>query len=203
MTSRLPRYSSPLLRTVAITPSASGSTAVPNFRYSSPVPSTSYGKVLPSNRFPTSYCRSFNSSSISSASEAPQSPFETARSFQSEVPLFERLQQNPQVLQSIEKLATIIKSKTGVDLRGGEAPSLSMMAKLASDPELREAASNLMLALKAAGIEVDPRTAFKALQAMGGDGFEKASGLDGLHAAMRTDGKKGGEGEEGGEGNIK
>lgn len=44
-----------------------------------------------------------------------------------------------------------MQAKTGVNLTGGEAPSMKMMWALANDPELRQAAENLMLSLKAAG----------------------------------------------------
>lgn len=57
-----------------------------------------------------------------------------------------------------------------------------------------------MASLRSAGIEVDPRNAFKALQMMGGAGFEGTTGLEDLHEAARRsdeekDGKKGGKGE--------
>lgn len=76
---------------------------------------------------------------------------------------------------------------------------MSMMYKLATDPELRSAAEQLMTSLKNAGIEVDPQAAFKALKMMGGEGFEGNQELSDLHEAMRRgeeegegDGKKGG-----------
>lgn len=47
---------------------------------------------------------------------------------------------------------------------------------LCSDPELKEAAENLMASLQAAGIEVDPRQAFEALKIMG-EGFENVGDL--------------------------
>jgi hypothetical protein len=62
---------------------------------------------------------------------------------------------------------------------------------------MRAASENLMAQLKAAGVEVDPKAAFRALQMFGGEGFEKTNGLDGLHEAMRRgeDGEGDGEGE--------
>ena len=56
-----------------------------------------------------------------------------------------------------------------------------------------------MSSLKNAGIEVDPKAAFKALSMMGGEGFESNKDLSDLHEAMRRgeeeengNGKKGG-----------
>lgn len=67
-----------------------------------------------------------------------------------------------------------------------------------SDPELRAAAERLMAALRASGVEVDPKVALQALQMMGGDGFDKLkNGLEGYHEKVRTgeDGEGEGEGE--------
>ncbi|ORY89325.1 hypothetical protein BCR35DRAFT_300460 [Leucosporidium creatinivorum] len=155
------------------------------------------------SRFPISDLRGyrpFSTTPSHRASEAPQSPWE-AKGFQSEVPLFERLQQHPECLAAIEHLATTVQAKTGVNLTGGEAPSMKMMWALANDPELRQAAENLMLSLKAAGIEVDPKAAFTALKMMGGEGFEGNQELNDLHNAMRK--SEGGEGEGEGEGKGK
>ncbi|SCV72055.1 BQ2448_4749 [Microbotryum intermedium] len=177
----------PLLRSLASTPTRPSTSAAVSF--------TPLGAIS-SSRFPTSSMRcTFSSTSIPFASEAPsQSPWE-AGGFQSEVPLFERLQSHPEVLESIEQLAEVVKQKTGVDLRDGDAPTMSMMYKLAQDPELRKAAESLMMALRSAGIEVDPNQAFNALQMMGGAGFEGKSSLKDLHEAVRK-----GEGEDGGKG---
>ncbi|KDE09169.1 hypothetical protein MVLG_00491 [Microbotryum lychnidis-dioicae p1A1 Lamole] len=176
----------PLLRSLASTPTRPSTSAAVSF---TPLATTS-------SRFPTSSLRcTFSTTSTSYASEAPpQSPWE-ARGFQSEVPMFDRLQSHPEVLQSIEQLAEIVKEKTGVDLRNGDAPTMSLMYKLAQDPELRTAAESLMVALRSAGIQVDPKQAFNALQMMGGAGFEDKNSLKDLHEAVRK-----GKGEEGGEG---
>ncbi|SCZ88407.1 BZ3500_MvSof-1268-A1-R1_Chr2-1g04390 [Microbotryum saponariae] len=173
----------PLLRSLASTPTRPSTSAAVSF----------------TSRFPTSSLRcTFSTTSTSYASEAPpQSPWE-ARGFQSEVPMFDRLQSHPEVLQSIEQLAEIVKEKTGVDLRNGDAPTMSLMYKLAQDPELRAAAESLMAALRSAGIEVDPKQAFNALQMMGGAGFEDKNSLKDLHEAVRK-----GEGEDGGDGEGK
>lgn len=81
---------------------------------------------------------------------------------------------------------------------------MSMLYQLARDPELRSAAERLMASLKAAGIEVDPKEAFKALQMMGtGFGGLGADGdLSGFHQGVNKGGKGEGEGE-GGEGEKK
>lgn len=110
---------------------------------------------------------------------------------------FDRLQQHPQVLDAIEELAKTVKAKTNVDLQAGEKPTMTMMMKLASDPELRAAAENLMMQLKAAGVEVDPKAAFAALQAFGGSGFESTNGLNGLQEMIRKGEGNKGDGEDG------
>lgn len=98
-------------------------------------------------------------------------------------------------------MAKLTQAKTGVNLQAGDKPSLSMMYTLARDPELRSAAEKLMAALKGAGIEVDPKEAFKALQMMG-DGFGglgATNGLGGFHEGVNKGGKGEGEGEGEGE----
>lgn len=105
-------------------------------------------------------------------------------------------------------MAKLTAEKTGVDLAAGHKPSLSMMMSLARcvsstltalyspsltplpsprrDPDLRAAAERLMAALRSAGVEVDPKQAFQALQMMGGEGFEQLkNGLDGYHEKAR------------------
>lgn len=60
-----------------------------------------------------------------------------------------------------------------------------------------------MNALRSAGIEVDPKNAFRALQMMGGEGFEGNQELNALHDAMRR-GSGDGKGNKGeGEGDDK
>ena len=75
---------------------------------------TSYSVGSPYSRrqFPTSDLRTlrpFSSSSASFASEAPKDPFEHRASWQSEVPLFERLQNHPECMEAIERLAETVK----------------------------------------------------------------------------------------------
>lgn len=94
-------------------------------------------------------------------------------------------------------MAKLTQKKTGVNLQAGDKPSLSMMYTLARDPELREAAERLMASLRGAGIEVDPKEAFKALQMMG-EGFGGMGGLGGFHSKVNS-GKGEGEGEGEGE----
>ncbi|KAM0791326.1 hypothetical protein ACM66B_005796 [Microbotryomycetes sp. NB124-2] len=139
-------------------------------------------------QFPISSVRStsrdFSTTSYALASEAPKSHWEQ-RGWQSEKPLFERLQQNPEAFAAIENLANLIKKKTGVSLQSGEPPSMSVMVALVRDPEMREAAERLMKVLRDSGVEVDPQAAFRALQMMGGEGFEGNIELNALHEAMR------------------
>lgn len=93
-------------------------------------------------------------------------------------------------------MAKVTREKTGVDLAAGDKPSMSMMLKLARDPELRAAAERLMAALRTAGVEVDPKVALQALQMMGGEGFEGLkNGLSDYHEKVRKDGEGEGEGE--------
>lgn len=93
-------------------------------------------------------------------------------------------------------MARVTRDKTGVDLAAGDKPSMSMMLKLARDPELRAAAERLMAALRNAGVEVDPKVALQALQMMGGEGFDQLkNGLQGYHDKVRKDGESEGEGE--------
>lgn len=56
------------------------------------------------------------------------------------IPLYDRLSSSPPALAAIEHLVKLIKSKSGVDLQGGDAPSMNLMGQLANDPELRSAA---------------------------------------------------------------
>ncbi|GAA6034127.1 hypothetical protein JCM8097_000709 [Rhodosporidiobolus ruineniae] len=168
----------------------------------------------PSTRIPTSFVRSdpalssssasfhpqqrgFASSSRALAREADQNPFEDPK-FAEHAPLFERIAQSPEVLDAIENMARITHEKTGVNLQGGDKPSMMMMLQLARDPDLRAAAERLMAALKSSGIEVDPRQAFQALSMMGGEGFDSVkNGLEGLHEKVRRgDGNGEGEGEK-------
>lgn len=53
-----------------------------------------------------------------------------------------------------------------------------------------------MSILRSSGIEIDPQAAFKALQMMGGDGFENNQELNALHEAMRK--AEGNDGEDDG-----
>ncbi|GAA5822223.1 hypothetical protein JCM5353_001536 [Sporobolomyces roseus] len=154
----------------------------------------------PSTRFPVSNVRTFFYTPTSWAKEAGSgNPFEDGPSqFQQEhAPLFDRVMQHPEVMESIENMAKLTQKKTGVNLQAGDKPSLSMMYTLARDPELREAAERLMASLRGAGIEVDPKEAFKALQMMG-EGFGGMGGLGGLHSKVNS-GKGEGEGEGEGE----
>ncbi|BGP16322.1 hypothetical protein JCM10213_009175 [Rhodosporidiobolus nylandii] len=169
--------------------------------FASPSPSTSY---VPHLRFPTSNlrggepdARGFASSARQLASEAPQDPFSDSK-FAQHAPLFERIAQSPEVISAIEHMAKITQEKTGVDLQGGDKPSMMMMMKLARDPDLRAAAERLMNALRSSGIEVDPRQAFQALQMMGGKGFEDVKGgLEEWHEKVRKgDGEGEGEGKK-------
>ncbi|TNY24638.1 hypothetical protein DMC30DRAFT_410165 [Rhodotorula diobovata] len=158
--------------------------------YASNSSSSSSAPWTPSLRFPTSHVRGLATSGPTAAQHA-QDLFETA-------PLFERVQQSPEVLAAIQNMARVTRDKTGVDLAAGDKPSMSMMLKLARDPELRAAAERLMAALRASGVEVDPKVALQALQMMGGDGFDKLkNGLEGYHEKVRTgeDGEGEGEGE--------
>ncbi|GAA5942183.1 uncharacterized protein JCM15063_002034 [Sporobolomyces koalae] len=182
-----------LLRTSVLrTSSRPTSAATSPASWSSAPPSTS--------RFPVSNLRSISYSPISWAREAgSNNPFEDGPTqFQQEhAPLFERVMQHPEVMDSIENMAKLTQQKTGVNLQAGDKPSLSMMYTLARDPELRQAAERLMAALKSAGIEVDPKEAFKALQMMGKD-FGGMGGLGGFHEGVNKGGKGEGEGNEGG-----
>ncbi|GAA5986155.1 hypothetical protein JCM5350_006520 [Sporobolomyces pararoseus] len=153
-----------------------------------------------SSRFPLSNVRTFTYSPTSWAREAgSNNPFEDGPSqFQQEhAPLFERIMQHPEVMESIENMAQLTQRKTGVNLQAGDRPSMKLMFQLARDPELRSAAERLMASLKAAGIEVDPKEAFKALQMMGtGFGGLGADGdLSGFHQGVNKGGKGEGEGE--------
>ncbi|GAA5833472.1 hypothetical protein JCM9279_001536 [Rhodotorula babjevae] len=163
-------------------------------------PSPSYGYTAPwtpSLRYPVSNVRGFASTSTATAQHAPDDLFETA-------PLFERVQQSPEVIAAIENMAKVTREKTGVDLAAGDKPSMSMMLKLARDPELRAAAERLMAALRGAGVEVDPKVALQALQMMGGEGFDQLkNGLQDYHDKVRKDGEGEGEGEGDGEGQKK
>ncbi|GAA5898061.1 hypothetical protein JCM6882_003317 [Rhodosporidiobolus microsporus] len=176
---------------------APDSVATPGPLYS--LHANSYASALPyspsASRFPTSHVRGFASSSISLAKEADQNPFEDPK-FSEHAPLFERVAQSPEVLDAIERMAKLTQEKTGVDLAGGDKPSMMMMLKLARDPDLRAAAEHLMASLKRAGVEIDPQQAFQALSMMGGKGFEGTEGLEGLHEKVRKGEDGEGEGEK-------
>ncbi|KAM0753375.1 hypothetical protein T439DRAFT_379066 [Meredithblackwellia eburnea MCA 4105] len=152
------------------------------------------------SRFPTSFARTgssalFSTSTPHFASEAPQSPFESPFTSAS-VPLFDRLQAHPEALDAIQRLSAVLKTKTGVDLQGGQKPTMMMMMKLAQDPELREAAENLMGALREAGIQIDPKQALEALKTIGNGEFDSLG--------LESDPKSGrGGDEEGGDGRGK
>ncbi|GAA6062966.1 hypothetical protein JCM10212_005725 [Sporobolomyces blumeae] len=160
--------------------------------------SASSAAWTPSTRFPTSYTRTFTYSAQAWAKEAGGSPFDDQQ-YAQHVPLFERIQQAPEVIDAVENMAKLVAKKTGVDLQAGDKPSMSMMLQLARDEELRSAAERLMAALRGAGIEVNPQEAFKALQMMGGEGFGgRVRDLAGLHERANK-----GDGGEDGEGNGK
>ncbi|KAI5476286.1 hypothetical protein MNV49_007923 [Pseudohyphozyma bogoriensis] len=150
-----------------------------------------------SSRFPVSNAREtastsarhFSSSASALASEAPQSPFGGDDHAAAAQPLFDRLQNHPQVLEAITNLANLAKAKTGVDLQNGDRPSLKLMWTMANDAELKEAAENLMRALQDAGIRIDPGQAFQALKAMGGEGFQGVNNLG--EVVDKKGGKKG------------
>ncbi|GAA5856752.1 hypothetical protein JCM8547_008822 [Rhodosporidiobolus lusitaniae] len=172
--------------------------------YSLPSSSSSSSSLSsPSARqFPTSHLRSFSVSSSALAREAGGNPFEDPK-FAEHAPLFSRIMDHPEVLEAIENMAKLTAEKTGVDLQNGGKPSMAMMLSLARDPDLRLAAERLMSSLRTAGIEIDPKQAFQALQMMGGEGFEGfKGGLGGLHEKVRGwgGGGKKGEGEGEGEG---
>ena len=178
-------------------------------------------------RFPTSHVRGLSSTARVEAKEPEQDPFASEKFASEHAPLFQRIQQHPEVLDAIENMARVTRDKTGVDLAAGQKPSMMMMLQLArcvccasdavaigfadrnsaicapiySDPDLRAASERLMAALRAAGVEFNPAEAFQALQQMGGEGFEKMAekGLEAYHEKVRTASGKG-EGEEG-EGN--
>ncbi|GAA6021921.1 hypothetical protein JCM11491_004795 [Sporobolomyces phaffii] len=171
-----------------------------------PSSASSWPRAAASLGFPVSNVRTFTCSPASWAREAGSgNPFEDGPTqFQQEhAPLFERVMQHPEVMESIRNMAELTQKKTGVNLQAGDKPSLSMMYTLARDPELRQAAERLMHALKAAGIEIDPKEAFKALQMMGGEGFPGAAGassdLNALHRAVNK-GSNGGRDDGGDEG---
>lgn len=63
---------------------------------------------------------------------------------------------------------------------------MALMMQLANDPQLKQAAKNLMHQLSTSGIEIDPKQAFEALKQMGGDSFKPSDTIFGE-----------GEGEEG------
>ncbi|KAK4056703.1 hypothetical protein OIO90_002255 [Microbotryomycetes sp. JL221] len=167
---------------------------------SSPAHSVATPAGWQQQRFPVSDLRTlrpFSTSTARLASEAPKSHYEQ-RGWQSEKPLFERLQQHPEAFAAIEDLAKLIQRKTGVSLQSGEPPSMGVMMALVRDPEMRQAAEKLMRILRESGIEIDPQAAFKALQMMGGQGFEGNMEVNALHEAMRK-----GEGSDEGDGNDK
>ena len=67
-------------------------------------------------------------------STSTSSPFVTTHlySLHSEhAPLFQRIQQHPEVLDAIENMARVTRDKTGVDLAAGQKPSMMMMLQLA------------------------------------------------------------------------
>ncbi|GAA5915356.1 Dpc13p [Sporobolomyces salmoneus] len=184
-TTRLLRSS--LLRAPLATTNATSSSSIP----SSPSASSS-------SRFPISHIRTFSYSPTTWAKEAHSSnPFEDGPTqFQQEhLPLFERIMQHPSVMSSIERMAKLTQSKTGINLQAGDKPSLSMMYTLSRDPELRSAAEDLMKSLKEAGIEVDPKEAFKALSMMGDETLRSFGEGAKFHEGVNKGGK--GEGEDG------
>ncbi|BGP55519.1 hypothetical protein JCM8202_000593 [Rhodotorula sphaerocarpa] len=154
-----------------------------------------------SSRFPTSHVRALSSTARAEAKEPEQDPFASEKFASDHAPLFQRIQEHPEVLDAIENMARITREKTGVDLSAGQKPSMMMMLQLARDPDLRAASERLMTALRAAGVEFNPAEAFQALQQMGGAGFEKMAdkGLEAYHEKVR----KGEEDGEGGEGKNK
>ncbi|GAA5983643.1 hypothetical protein JCM10908_000364 [Rhodotorula pacifica] len=192
-----PRLARVAVRQVARAPSSSHA-ATPFYS----LHSTPFQPV--SLRFPTSDVRSLSSTARTEAKEPEQDPFASEKFASEHAPLFQRIQQHPEVLDAIENMARVTRDKTGVDLAAGQKPSMMMMLQLARDPDLRAASERLMAALRAAGVEFNPAEAFQALQQMGGEGFEKMAekGLEAYHEKVRMASGKG-EGDEGGEGGKK
>ncbi|POY72262.1 hypothetical protein BMF94_4705 [Rhodotorula taiwanensis] len=193
-----PRFARVAVRHVARTPAASTSTASP-YAATSLYSLHSTASQPVSLRFPTSNVRALSSTPRVEAKEPESDPFASEKFASEHAPLFQRIQQHPEVLDAIENMARVTRDKTGVDLAAGQKPSMMMMLQLARDPDLRAASERLMAALRAAGVEFNPAEAFQALQQMGGEGFEKMAekGLKAYHDEVRKGGEGDGEGNEG------
>lgn len=82
-------------------------------------------------RFPTSHVRGLTSTARVEAKEPEQDPFASEKFASEHAPLFQRIQQHPEVLDAIENMARVTRDKTGVDLAAGQKPSMMMMLQLA------------------------------------------------------------------------
>jgi hypothetical protein len=71
-------------------------------------------------RFPTSHVRGLSSTARVEAKEPEQDPFASEKFASEHAPLFQRIQQHPEVLDAIENMARVTRDKTGVDLAAPE-----------------------------------------------------------------------------------
>ncbi|GAA5973945.1 hypothetical protein JCM21900_006824 [Sporobolomyces salmonicolor] len=83
-------------------PQPFASYATPSTSLFSPTPSTTWSAPSSTHRFPTSHVRTFSSSPVPAAKEADSSPFDGS-AFQQHAPLFDRIQQSPEVLEAVER----------------------------------------------------------------------------------------------------
>ncbi|OZJ06350.1 hypothetical protein BZG36_00676 [Bifiguratus adelaidae] len=72
-------------------------------------------------------------------------------------PLIKQIRDNPQVLTSLQRLTVLLQQK-GYDVQRDGKPSLSIIYKIMSDPEVKESVANLTKELQKAGIKFDLET---------------------------------------------
>jgi hypothetical protein len=72
-------------------------------------------------------------------------------------PLVTKIRSDPEILDSIQEFSRLLRGK-GVDLSGGQMPSMLQMAKLASDKEINAKITDINTLLNRAGITLDSQT---------------------------------------------
>ncbi|UZJ56684.1 hypothetical protein CBS101457_006004 [Exobasidium rhododendri] len=94
-----------------------------------------------------------------------------------------KLIDSPKAMEVITKLMDLLEKK-GVDVKGGQPPSMMQMAKIAMDSEIRSATGDVMTALREAGVDVSPEKMQQVL-----------SSQSGFFGKGKEDGDKDGDGE--------
>ncbi|KAH7106991.1 hypothetical protein BKA62DRAFT_685709 [Auriculariales sp. MPI-PUGE-AT-0066] len=100
------------------------------------------------------------------SSTRPARASEDENSFISQLhklPFFRQIADKPEALKAIADMAAVLQAK-GVNM--AERPSITMLWKLASDPELVAAAKKSSEELEKAGVKMDASTMFSLLKDM-------------------------------------